>query len=302
MTIAIATRHNLPDWEQDDQPFFQALRQANIDFDVIPWDTATDWSQYDLCLIRTTWDYQERFDEFTQWIKRVSLQTRLYNPESALLWNSHKSYLRELQDNGIQIAPSVWLEQGQTHDVKQIMQSKGWQQGFIKPLIGANARECCRFDFSKEGIEAAQAHLDRLVPSEDLVLQPYLSTVESFGETSGIFFNNQFSHGTRKVPVQGDFRVQDDYGAKDYPYQLSSAEISLATRAIDYVCQHYLPAGHDQLLYARIDFLHDTEGTPYLNEMELIEPSLFFRHGGEKACQTLVSALQTIINHGVTYE
>lgn len=294
MKIAIATRHDLPDWEQDDQPFFNALSHADIQYAVVPWDSDTRWDDYDLCLIRTTWDYQERFAEFTEWIKTVSQQTQLCNPESVIHWNSHKSYLRELEQNGIQIAPSVWLNKGQSIDIHSIMAEKGWQQGFIKPLIGANARECCRFDNSEQGLATAQAHIDRLISNEDLVLQPYLSTVETFGETSGIFFNNQFSHGTRKIPVQGDFRVQDDYGAKDYPYQLNNTEIELANKAIAYVSAHYLPAGQDQLLYARIDFLHDAEGTPYLNEMELIEPSLFFRHGGTKACHNFVSAIQTI--------
>ncbi|MCW9029028.1 MAG: hypothetical protein OQJ80_08845 [Kangiella sp.] len=293
MKIAIATRHNLPDWEQDDQPFFQALTGAGIQHDVVPWDSNTAWGDYDLCLIRTTWDYQERFSEFTDWIKSVSQQTRLCNPESVIHWNSHKSYLRELEQNGIQIAPSVWLEHGQAYNIKTIMAEKGWKSGFIKPLIGANARECCRFDNSQQGLATAQAHIDRLISDEDLVVQPYLSTVETFGETSGIFFNNQFSHGTRKVPVQGDFRVQDDYGAKDYPYQLSDDEVDLANKAMGYVCDHYLPSGQNHLLYARVDFLHDADGTPYLNEMELIEPSLFFRHGGKKACDTLVSAIQT---------
>lgn len=294
MKIAIATRHNLPDWEQDDQPFFQALSKAKIQYDVLPWDSNTQWSDYDLCLIRTTWDYQERFDEFTSWVKNVSQQTQLFNPEPVIHWNSHKSYLRELEQNGIQIAPSVWLDKGQVYDIKSIMAEKGWQQGFIKPLIGANARECCRFDNTESGLSKAQAHIDRLIGTEDLVLQPYLATVETFGETSGIFFNNVFSHGTRKVPVQGDFRVQDDYGAKDYPYQLTDEEKTLARKALSYVCANYLPPSQDQLLYARIDFLHDAEGKPYLNEMELIEPSLFFRHGGTQACDTLVSAIQTI--------
>lgn len=296
MKIAIATRHNLPDWEQDDQPFFQALTQEAIEFDVVPWDSETIWSDYDLCLIRTTWDYQERFEEFCQWITTVSQQTKLYNPVSIIHWNSHKSYLRELEQNGIPIAPSVWLDQGNTYDIKAIMQSKGWQKGFIKPLIGANARECCRFDSNQQGWAEAQTHIDRLLPTEDLVLQPYLATVESFGETSGIFFNNELSHGTRKIPVEGDFRVQDDYGAVDYPYQLTPGELEVAQKALAYVCNKYLPPTINSLLYSRIDFLHDQNGQVYLNEMELIEPSLFFRHGKQSACSSFAQAIKTLIS------
>lgn len=290
MKIAIASCANLPDWELDDQPFFNTLKQHNIDHQVLAWDSKTDWSQFDACLIRTTWDYQERFPEFTQWLETVSSQTLLLNPIKVVQWNSHKQYLRELEQAGITIAPSEWLMPGQSYDIANLMALRNWTQGFIKPLIGANARECCRFDNSEQGLKIAQAHIDKLIEHEQLVLQPYLKSVEQFGETSGIFFNHQFSHGTRKVPVKGDFRVQDDYGAKDYPYQLSLKEMELAQQAIRYVSEKY-----GDLLYARIDFLHDHEGNPYLNEMELIEPSLFFRHGGQASCDMLAQSLLNLL-------
>ncbi len=291
MKLAIASCANLPDWEKDDVLFFEALINQKIEHQVLAWDADVDWSQFDACLIRTTWDYQERFPEFTQWIESVSQQTRLFNNKEVMLWNSHKRYLKELEDNGIAIAPSEWLLQGGKYDVAEIMARRGWNKGFIKPLIGANARECCRFDLSAKNLEIAQKHIDRLTPNEDLVLQPYLSSVEKFGETSGIFFDHQFSHGTRKIPVTGDFRVQDDYGAKDYPYELSDAEKMVADKALSWVAERF-----GRLLYARIDFLHDEDGQAYLNEMELIEPSLFFRHGGKASCQLLTQKLLQQMN------
>lgn len=287
MKIAIASCADLPDWEKDDQPLFDAFTKNALAYQVIAWDDKdVDWSEFDACLIRTTWDYQERFAEFTQWIEKVSKETLLLNAEPVLQWNSHKSYLRDLEQSGIDIAPSFWLLQGGSYDIKSIMEERGWSKGFIKPLIGANARECCRFKVNDEGLATAQAHVDRLTPNEDLVLQPYLKSVEEFGETSGIFFDHQFSHGTRKVPVKGDYRVQDDYGAKDYPYQLNEQEQAVAGKALAWVEERF-----GRLLYARIDFLHGDNGEAYLNEMELIEPSLFFRHGGEASCQLLTDKI-----------
>ncbi len=286
MKIAIATCSDLPEWEKDDLPFIDALKRHNFDVEVIPWDSTTDWSLYEACLIRTTWDYQERFEEFTAWIETVSMQTKLLNPKDILSWNSHKKYLMDLEDAGIAIAPSEWLLQGGNYEIGAIMKRRGWQKGFIKPLIGANARECCRFEIDAEGLRTAQEHIDRLTPLEDLVLQPYLTNVEEFGETSGIFFDHEFSHGTRKVPVKGDFRVQDDYGAKDYPYELSDKERAVAEKALSWVETKF-----GRLLYARIDFLHGNDGEAYLNEMELIEPSLFFRHGGKSSCNLLAEKL-----------
>lgn len=291
MNVAIASCHNLPDWEKDDLPFFEELTALGINYEILPWDSDTDWRRFDTCLLRTTWDYQERFADFMAWIKTVSSQTQLINSESIIVWNSHKRYLKELQEADITIAPSEWLLKGSHYDVNQLMNQHGWSQGFIKPLVGANARECLRFDNDQEGLIKAQQHVDRLTPNEDLVLQPYLNNVESFGETSGIFFAGEYSHGTRKVPMQGDFRVQDDYGAKDYIYHLSQDELSLAKEAINYVAKKF-----EMPLYARVDFLHHKNGTVFVNEVELIEPSLFFRHGGAESCQLFAKALLDQIN------
>lgn len=293
MNIAIASCKNLPDWEKDDLPFFSELDVLGINYQIVAWDSEQDWSQFDACLLRTTWDYQERIDEFMQWIDRVSSQTQLINAKPIIEWNSHKRYLRELQQVGIAITPSEWLNKGQQHDVKSLMGKHGWQKGFLKPLIGANARECLRFSMSSEQeLAAAQQHVDRLCAQEDLVLQPYLSNVETFGETSGIFFNGQYSHGTRKVPVKGDFRVQDDYGASDFIYHLTEQELELAEKAIQYVTDQ---AGAP--LYARVDFLHHKDGQVFVNELELIEPSLFFRHGGKESCKMFALALVNAIGH-----
>ncbi|RDX35868.1 hypothetical protein DZA50_05775 [Kangiella sp. HD9-110m-PIT-SAG07] len=290
MNIAIASCFDLPDWEKDDTPFFNELEAAGIQYQIVPWDSDIDWSQFDACLLRTTWDYQERIDEFMAWVNRVSTQTQLLNPKSIIEWNSHKRYLHHLELAGITIAPSEWLMKGKRYDIQKLMQQHGWEKGFLKPLVGANARECLPFDNNSAGILEAQKHVDRLTPTEDLVLQPYLANVESFGETSGVFFAGQYSHGTRKVPVEGDFRVQDDYGASDFVYHLSDQELELAHKAIAFVTETMtLP------LYARIDFLHHKDGTAFVNEVELIEPSLFFRHGGKDSCVLFAQSLAKYI-------
>ncbi len=253
----------------------------------VAWDSAdVDWANYDACLIRTTWDYQERLPEFLDWIEDTGRKTRLLNPAPVVRWNIHKSYLRELHNAGIPVAPSEWLEKRESVDIRALMAKRSWRRGFIKPLIGASARETLRFDNDEEGLARAGAHLERLLPTEDLVVQTYLPKVESFGETSALFFNHRFSHGVRKVPVAGDFRVQDDYGASDYAYTLNEQELAVAARALEYAERKF-----GRLLYARVDFLHGTEGEVYLNELELIEPSLFLRHDPDAAGR-LVAALQ----------
>lgn len=283
LRIALATRADLPSWEIDDRFLHAALDQLGVAYERPVWsDLAVDWSRYDAVVIRTTWDYQERIAEFLAWAERVGAQTRLLNPPAVVRWNTHKSYLRELEREGVPLAPSLWLARGVPVELGAALRERGWTRAFIKPLVGATARETLRFrvDVADE-LAAAQRHVDRLVlaADEDLVVQPYLDAVEREGELSGLFFAGRLSHGVRKVPVAGDYRVQDDFGAHDEPWTLDAGALALCERsfaALDRVLARLGVAS--PLLYARVDMLRTSEGALVLNELELVEPSLFLRH------------------------
>jgi hypothetical protein len=295
MRFGLATRADLPGWEIDDRFLHAALRELGGEFEQPVWtDRAVDWSRFDAVLIRSTWDYQDRRDEFVEWAERVAGCTRLFNPVAIVRWNTHKSYLRELEREGVPLAPSLWLERGRAIDLGARLRELGWSRGFIKPLLGASARETLRFrvDVADE-LAAAQRHVDRMVieRDEDLVVQPYFDSVEREGELSAIWLAGQLSHGVRKVPVAGDYRVQDDFGAHDEPWSLDAGAHALCERTfagLDRVLARVDIRG--PLLYARIDMLRGPDGSLVLNELELVEPSLFFRHC-HAAGQTLAKAL-----------
>ena len=273
--IALATCATVPDWEVDDRVFHAALETRGIDARQHVWDDpAVDWTRFDLVLIRTTWDYQEKREAFVAWVRQVPVP--LYNPASIVEWNTHKSYLRDLEAAGIPIIPTEWLPRGTTADIASLCEQRGWPRAFLKPCIGATSRETTRFD---AGDPAAQRHAERLLEHEDLMLQPYLSRVETDGELSAIFIDGELTHAVRKVPVSGDYRVQDDFGAKDYPIEFP--DVPLAKRAVGAV--------NENLLYARADFLIAEQGL-LLTELELVEPSLFFRHSRD-AAERLASAI-----------
>jgi glutathione synthase/RimK-type ligase-like ATP-grasp enzyme len=268
MRLALATCATVPDWEVDDRVFHEALAARGVDARQAVWDDpAIDWNAFDAVLIRTTWDYQEKRDAFVAWAERVTVP--LYNPADIVRWNTHKSYLRDLEARGIPIVPTEWLARSSAPDIASLCRKHGWARAFIKPCIGATARETLRFDAEDP---AAQRHASRLLANEDLMLQPYISRVETEGEVSAIFIDGELTHSVRKVPVPGDFRVQDDFGAKDY--LIDFPDVALAGRTMDAVGR--------TLLYGRADFLIAGEGLQ-LTELELVEPSLFFRHARHTA-------------------
>ena len=111
MRLALATCSNLPDWEVDDVPFHQAIVDAGIDMARPVWDDPNvDWKAFDAVLIRTTWDYQEKQVAFNAWARRVSEDTHLVNPVDVVVWNTAKTYLRDLEAVGAPLTPTQWLD------------------------------------------------------------------------------------------------------------------------------------------------------------------------------------------------
>jgi hypothetical protein len=266
MRLALATCTKLPEWEVDDAPLHEALRAMGHQVEQPPWDADVDWQRFDGVLIRTTWDYTARRDAFVAWCH--GLGERVHNTGAVVAWNTHKGYLRELEALGVPIVPTVWLEQGSRFSISELATG----QVFLKPCVAANADGTGRFEATDP---AAQAHADALVATGDAMLQPFLPSVGSQGERSAIVVDGVVTHCVCKVPAAGDYRVQDDFGATDGPHSPSEAEAALiqATLAA-------LPTG---LLYARIDWLLSDDGAPMINEVELVEPSLFFRHAPHAA-------------------
>ena len=56
---------------------------------------------------------------------------------------------------------------------------------------------------------------------------------------------------------------------------------------------NHVPDG-DDLLYARVDYLRANDGSLLLNELELIEPSMFFRHSDDGHKKFAKAIMQTI--------
>jgi glutathione synthase/RimK-type ligase-like ATP-grasp enzyme len=182
------------------------------------------------------------------------------------------------------VVETIWCDAGRTVDLRALLADRGWTRAFLKPAVGATSRETFRVRGAGD-LDDAQAHLDRLLPDEQMLVQPYLASVEREGELSAIFVDGSVTHTVRKIPVPGDYRTQDDFGGHDEPHELAASELQLARDIVGGV------EGAD-LLYARTDFLRDDDGNLRLTELELVEPSMFFRHGPH-AARRLAEAIVT---------
>ena len=238
------------------------------------WDNPEfDWSSSKYLIIRSTWDYSERIDEFLGWMERVSQVCQLINPVELVRWNIDKNYLRDIAKRGVPIVPTYFVSKGETISLSSILLKKGWQHVVIKPVISCAGRETHKVLFSD--LDKYEPIFAQLVKQESMMVQPFIESIETKGEISMMVFGGKYSHSVLKKAKPGDFRVQDDFGGTVHEYDASESEIAFAESVVKYC--NPLP------LYARVDAVWDNTGELCVSELELIEPELWFRNRPEAA-------------------
>ena len=95
MRIALATCLELPEPDPDEPLLVEALRAAGADVAVLAWDDpAADFASRDLVVLRSTWNYYARVDDFVAWTDDVGRATRLRNRPEVITWNANASKSR----------------------------------------------------------------------------------------------------------------------------------------------------------------------------------------------------------------
>ena len=180
------------------------------------------------------------------------------NPPAVLADNSDKRYLAALERRGIPIPPTAWTERVDRAQVDAMFDATGADCVIVKPTVSGGAWMPLR---GGRGAALVGA------PAGAAMLQPYLPTIETEGETSLLFFGGRFSHAVNKRPVPGDFRIQSEYGGAYRAVEPAPGALALARQVLDAV--------DAPLLYARIDLVPDAQRRWLLMEAELIEPDLY---------------------------
>jgi len=196
----------------------------------------------------------------------------------------HKGYLGQLAARGVPVVPTVWVSRDEDTDLRQIMADQRWHDVVAKPVVGAGSFLTDRVtDPTSAGAQELWA---RLREHGEVMVQPYLKSVEGYGERSIIWIDGEFTHAVRKSPRLGD--AQEDVSAA---LEIAADERALAAAVLAKVTGGPVRVGgKDDLLYARVDLIRDDWGSPLLAELELVEPSLFLLQS-QLALQRLVAAI-----------
>lgn len=274
--LGLVTADVARDLDPDLVPFDAACRRllGEDAVRIVSWDDPTvEWHRFDAVVVRSTWDYPERLDEFLDWVDTVAQATRLINPADAIRWSADKRYLTALRDAGIAIAPTVFVAPG-----SPTPQVGGLH--VVKPAVGAGSSGAQRCLDGEVAAHVAVLHAD----GRTAMVQPYLELLDDRGETSMCFVPGtgpsglDLSHTFRKGAILTSTDVEQEGGlfAKEEiaPRTPTPAEVALA----ESVLSSTAVAGFD-LSFARIDVapFRQPDGTelPVVMEVELIEPSFY---------------------------
>lgn len=258
----------------EDELIRTALETEGLTAIRLSWDDPNfDWSTTKFVLFRSTWDYFNRFEEFSNWLNTISNQTQLINAEQTIRWNIDKHYLLDLEKKGVHCIPTVFLEKGNTSTLKEVYKQHNFNETILKPAISGTARHTYKLNI--DNLSAHEAILKKLTTNEAMLIQPFQYNIIEIGEVSLVIINGQYTHAVLKVAKAGDFRVQDDFGGSVHDYSPTLEEIAFAEKAIK--------ACNPIPLYARVDILTDNNGNLALVELELIEPELWFRKNVKSA-------------------
>ncbi|MBV5246377.1 hypothetical protein KUF57_22840 [Mycolicibacterium sp. PAM1] len=275
--IVLAGCRALPEGDGDDDGLVEALRARGLHARWLAWDDPETLGA-DLVILRATWDYTERPEQFLAWAHRVS---HLLNPVEVVGWNTDKRYLSDLAAAGVPVVPSAFFEPGE-----QVRIPDG--EVVVKPAVGAGSVGAERFSDPTH----AHAHAAALqAAGRTALVQPYDARIGD-GETALVFLAGEQSHAFTKGPMLPPpsetpaFDASGTYAEERLAPADPDFELwDLGHRALGAAADH-LGLQTSDFLYARVDVVGGPDD-PRLLELELVEPSLGWRQlpDGDRARQ-----------------
>jgi glutathione synthase/RimK-type ligase-like ATP-grasp enzyme len=263
---AFLTQAKTGGYVSDDEYAIAPLNELGWQVSTVPWrQTNRPWNDFDVVIIRSTWDYWNDVSAFVETLERIDQETKLVNRLGVVRWNLSKTYLRDLEAKGIGIVPTLWANSLQVSSFKEFQGRLGTADIVVKPVVGANGEDA--FHISSGDPLKRLDHIAERFQNRDCMVQPFMPNIVREGEYSLFFFNGKYSHAILKIPAKSEFRSQEEHGADVHPV-VPQEKLLLRARQV-------LGSLTTSLLYARIDFVRNDADDFLVMELELIEPSLY---------------------------
>lgn len=244
-----------------------ALTAAGLAVEQRLWTDPGDLGGFDLVTPLFAWGYQRDVPGWYALLDRLEAERLpVANPVPLMRWNSDKAYLADLAAQGVAAVPTLFIDSLDAARFADACAALGVADVVVKPAISAGADGTHRL------------HADDSLPADAIgqrrLVQPLMPSIVRTGEFSLFLFDGRLSHAIVKRPALGDFRVQEQFGGREFAWEPTPESTALAAAALA-ACP--LPP-----VYARVDMVGDADGKLHIMELELIEPSLFLNFAPDK--------------------
>lgn len=263
--VLLVTCAALPAGEPGGDLVVRELADRGVSAAWVAWDDpGVDWAEARRVLIRSTWDYERRRDEFIDWARKVQQLTTLVNTAQVVEWNTDKIYLLDLIGAELPVVPTLGVDS----EFELAPAVAAFEPAVVKPRVGAGGRGVVVFDLEPGGPEGLDE--SQLQPGP-WVVQPLVESVHTEGETSVFVLGGRVVSQVRKLPASGEIRVQEEYGGTAEAVEVTAEAGDLALRAVE-VAEKLLAT---VLPYARVDLMRLADGQLVVSELEVVEPGLY---------------------------
>ncbi len=268
----------------------KALHQQNITASLINLNDCEEinWSQFDLINVRECRGFHldhevlAKFDAINEQLGNTPLLNSMQVIRAGL---DKGVYLKALGDEGVNLIPTRWFQQGEAVDLPTVLTESGWQDFVIKPTVASKCWNTYRVVINHthdvqifEGDRLLTGNMDdsiaifhQLLEKFDLCMQAFMPEIFSSGEFSFVFIDGLYSHAVNKQVAHNSWLAHEAFGGKNSLYQAKLSEIDWAQQIFAKLTQRY-----GDFLYARIDAVPH-QGQLLLLECELVVPRLFLK-------------------------
>jgi glutathione synthase/RimK-type ligase-like ATP-grasp enzyme len=279
--IAIATSlFDDVNFDPDAGILIDALHEVGLEGSMRVWDDpSVPWNDFDLTVIRSTWDYTRDRAAYLDWARGVE---RLLNPYSIVEYSTDKHYLDDLLRRSHRIVPTSFCDVGD----EPVFPNGAF---VVKPTVGRGSVDAAKYISGDH--QRARAHVEQLhAGGHDVMIQPYVSSIDDDGEHALVFIDGDFSHAMTKAAMLNTAADDRDASFRRKQMSLALAEpeaLAFAEAVLD-------ENAFRDVLYARVDLVRMDEGWAIM-ELEMVEPSLFLAYD-ERAPHRLAASIATRIH------
>src|SRR5262249_38763667 len=153
---------------------------------------------------------------------------RTFNAPDLVRWNLEKTYLVELAARGAPV-PASAVVAADAATVAETLQRMPLSEAVIKPTVGASGVGVERVSRGHDADAAALARGGGGRGARGWRAQGFRPGVGGGGR-AGVSLGGAFSHGPRRAPASGEFRVNSQYGGRTETAALDDDTIEAMTR------------------------------------------------------------------------